>query len=556
MSDVSSPSRQKAARACAACQKYKRRCDKALPGCSLCTRLRRHCDYTNRQSENELKTRIQELESLVTNHVTKLSPQTLSTPASSSQVAGSLPISQTVSSFYPASLRFQKLFLDSDIQTRPDAPPPPSSDMIPAAALSYLSDQAQGATTMSQYFETVHKWMPIISRVRLTSLADVELNSRPRADFALLLLAMKLIQHVPGSSSDAVKDCLYICTKEFAASLDIAGVYTLLKLQAQLLITVYEMGHGIFPAAYVSIGCCVTQAMALGIHNREAPQILEPPRTWIDWEERQRIWWFIVILERYVNSVGDNRPLLSADPQTTSHLPVDDDAWDSGQAMYPERLILSSSKHLSASPFARLAQASHLQGEVIKHCNDETQSLSHVKNSVEVLSQVLLSFLEVISKDRGSMMHFYSSVGVCLSALMKLCDHHSCDSFAIYNDRSLDVSELALAREIALTCQSIMKDCIVKAMSFLDVLREMIQDQESTADLASLSPWFLDSLYQCLANIVYLMATSPAVGASEYPSQASLCLDLLRKANQRWNVAGAYLETIDLIEKELKSGRY
>lgn len=210
-----------------------------------------------------------------------------------------MPISQTASTFYPASLRFQKLFLDSDIQTRPDAPPPPSSDMISAAALSYLSDQAQGATTMSQYFETVHKWMPIISRVRLTSLADVELNSRPRADFALLLLAMKLIQHVPGSSSDAVKDCLYICTKEFAASLDIAGVYTLLKLQAQLLIAVYEMGHGIFPAAYVSIGCCVTQAMALGIHNREAPQILEPPRTWIDWEERQRIWWFIVILERY-----------------------------------------------------------------------------------------------------------------------------------------------------------------------------------------------------------------------------------------------------------------
>ncbi|KAM0522953.1 hypothetical protein ACHAPE_001442 [Trichoderma viride] len=453
-------------------------------------------------------------------------------------------MSQTATSFYPASLRFQRLFLDSDIKTRPDAPPPPSSDMIPAAALSHLSDQAQSAAVMSRYFETVHKWMPIISRVRLNSFADVELNSRPRADFALLLLTMKLIQQVPGSSSDAVRDPLYLCTKEFSASLDIAGVYTLLKLQAQLLIAVYEMGHGIFPAAYVSIGCCVTQAMALGIHitqamalgihNREAPQILELPRTWMDWEERQRIWWFIVILERYVNSVGDNRPLLSADPQTTSHLPVDDDAWDSGHAMYPERLILSSSKHLSASPFARLAQASHLQGEVIKHCNDETQSLSHVKNSVEVLSQVLLSFLDVISKDKASMMLFYSSVGVCLSALMKLCDHHSCDSFAIYNERSLDVSELALAREIALTCQSIMKDCIVKAMSFLDVLREMIQD----ADLASLSPWFLDSLYQCLANIAYLMATSPAVEASGYSSQASLCLNLLQKANQRWNVAG------------------
>jgi hypothetical protein len=82
--------------------------------------------------------------------------------------------------------------------------------------------------------------------------------------------------------------------------------------------------------------------------------------------------------------------------------------------MYPERLILSSSKHLSASPFARLAQASHLQGEVIKHCNDDTQSLTHVQNDVEVLSQVIWSFLDVISKDRSSMMHFYSAVGVCL----------------------------------------------------------------------------------------------------------------------------------------------
>ncbi|UKZ45921.1 hypothetical protein TrVGV298_000115 [Trichoderma virens] len=382
--------------------------------------------------------------------------------------------------------------------------------MIPATVLIYLGDQAQCAIIMSQYFQTIHKWIPIISRVRLTSLADSELGNRPRADFALLLLTMKLIQDVPGSSSNAVRDAMYICAKEFAASLEIAGVYTLLKLQANLLIAVYEMGHGIFPAAYASMGCCVTQAMVLGIHNRDAPQVLEQPRTWIDWEERQR------------------------------------------QAMYPERLILSSSKHLSASPFARLAQASHLQGEVIKHCNDNTRSLALVQNDVEVLSQVLWSFLEVIGKDRASMMHFYSSVGVCLSALMKLCDHHSCDSFAIYNDRALDVAEMALAREIALRCQSIMKDCIAKAMSFVEVLREMVQDQESIENLASLSPWFLDSIYQCLANIVYLMATTPAVEASGYPSQVSLCMDLLRKANQRWNVSGAYLEAIDLIEQELK----
>lgn len=124
---------------------------------------------------------------------------------------------------------------------------------------------------------------------------------------------------------------------------------------------------------------------------------------------------------------------------------------------------------------------------------------------------------------------------------MKLCDHHSCDSFAIYNDRALDVAEMALAREIALRCQAIMKDCIAKAMAFVEVLGEMVQDQESIENLASLSPWFLDSIYQCLANLVYFTATSASADASGYTSQVSLCLELLRKVNRRWNVAGEHI---------------
>jgi hypothetical protein len=111
---------------------------------------------------------------------------------------------------------------------------------------------------------------------------------------------MRLILEVPGTSSSVLEDALYIKVKELTASLDIAGVFSLLKLQANLIIAIYEMGHGIFPTAYISMGSCVTQAMALGIHDRNAPQILEQPRTWVEWEERQRVWWLIVILDRYL----------------------------------------------------------------------------------------------------------------------------------------------------------------------------------------------------------------------------------------------------------------
>jgi hypothetical protein len=69
-------------------------------------------------------------------------------------------------------------------------------------------------------------------------------------------------------------------------------------IQAGLLISVYELGHAIMPAAYISIGSCAREGIALGIHERNAPQMLRQPVNWPAWEERQRVWWLIIILDR------------------------------------------------------------------------------------------------------------------------------------------------------------------------------------------------------------------------------------------------------------------
>ena len=69
------------------------------------------------------------------------------------------------------------------------------------------------------------------------------------------------------------------------------------KLQASLLIATYEMSHAIYPAAYMSVGYCVTQALTLGIQNKEAPQLLKSPRSWVEWDERVRVWWQIIIFD-------------------------------------------------------------------------------------------------------------------------------------------------------------------------------------------------------------------------------------------------------------------
>jgi hypothetical protein len=119
---------------------------------------------------------------------------------------------------------------------------------------------------------------------------------------------MKLILWVPSAShSDSGSDAQtgeYLAGKKYLSELESAGVFTVPMLQGRVLIALYEFGHGIYPAAYMSIGNCAAQAFALGLGSeREAGEVeVEGGRrlTWVEHEERRRVWWAIVILERFV----------------------------------------------------------------------------------------------------------------------------------------------------------------------------------------------------------------------------------------------------------------
>jgi hypothetical protein len=114
---------------------------------------------------------------------------------------------------------------------------------------------------------------------------------------------MKLILWVPSAShSDSGSDAQtgeYLAGKQYLSELEGAGVFTVPMLQGRVLIALYEFGHGIYPAAYMSIGNCAAQAFALGLGSeREVEGVRR--LTWVEHEERRRVWWAIVILERFV----------------------------------------------------------------------------------------------------------------------------------------------------------------------------------------------------------------------------------------------------------------
>jgi hypothetical protein len=89
-------------------------------------------------------------------------------------------------------------------------------------------------------------------------------------DLAMLFLAMKLVTSSPagtgtGASLRGRDDALYTRAKAFLALFEANGEVSSLCLQAMVLIALYEHGHAVYPAAWMTVGACVRYANMLGI---------------------------------------------------------------------------------------------------------------------------------------------------------------------------------------------------------------------------------------------------------------------------------------------------
>jgi len=90
---------------------------------------------------------------------------------------------------------------------------------------------------------------------------------------------------------------LYMLVKSSIAVVEAANVHSLEIVQARLLVALFEIGHGIEPAAYISIASTARAAAAFGLNQEPDSH----PDEWVAYrrhEERSRVWWGIVMLDR------------------------------------------------------------------------------------------------------------------------------------------------------------------------------------------------------------------------------------------------------------------
>lgn len=150
-----------------------------------------------------------------------------------------------------------------------------------------------------EYFEKVHWWLPIVSRQRFSH-SMLDHGAETNRELILLMVAMKAVVWRPIQDSDDPLTDAYVTAKHAIAEATMAGALSLPLLQAQILLAVYELGHALYPVAFLSVGACAQYGIAADIPDSLDPKFhsnnisISP----LEVEERRRAWWAVLILDR------------------------------------------------------------------------------------------------------------------------------------------------------------------------------------------------------------------------------------------------------------------
>lgn len=275
------------------------------------------------------------------------------------------------------------------------------------------------AAITARYFTWVHLWMPIISKSRFLFEYTGPLT-KPRSDVKILLFCMKLvmwspklaeIQQEPKTNGD------YLTAKRAFLTAEAAGLLSLQLLQAMILTAIYEYAHAVYPAAYITIGACVRHGLALKIDKQCKGELESESINLEDQEERRRVWWAIVVLDRVVSQWSPTSP----DPRPGDLLPVHDQDWDDGVIDSSRILPVSSPSNINMGMFSRLAQAAYLLGRVQRHRNSPTGDAQFDMEERVQLDRSLRALLNLTYQEGAShLMPICPQTAICFTALIKL----------------------------------------------------------------------------------------------------------------------------------------
>jgi hypothetical protein len=256
-------------------------------------------------------------------------------------------------------------------------------------------------------------------------------------------------------------------------------------------------------------------------------------------EERKRIWWAIIILDRAIVIGASHRPLATADPEVDQSLPAEDAAWDSGEMTLSHPINLSTPITEHASPFARLCQASTAMGRVLRHHQDRTLSEAERFGAVNQLHQDLCLLATQLTEEASNSpdyLSFAAALAITFSAISVLLDTYACPEIREGATRSDAESAMQVTAVEGLRAVSSQ----VRAFA-----EQLVARTPYVQDVDRVSPLVMDSLYSSAANFAWFVRESGDEGAQVALDELR---DVLRRLGDRWRNGAEYLRILEAQE--------
>ncbi len=523
----------KAPQACLSCRTQKRKCDKALPCCSLCARAKRACNYSFEPSSSSkseefhfLQRKVRHLETQRDGYSTYGSPVSSDSWRSTSRTpASSLNGVEDHEQDYPviSSVFFldEAAFIFGGYQiSRPHLQLPQIfEEVCPTVPIIQK--------IVSSHFGTTQLWLPIISRERVNLDLSVPVDSIS-ADLGLLYLCMRLAGERLPQALQNPQTSFYLSVKEYHFLVESAGILSIHLLQAGILLAVYEFGHAIFPAAYITIGRCARIAHAMGIHhNAGVPPMLGAATSWTEIEERSRVWWAVFLLDRKLTLGNSALPFSVQDPNQEEYLPSTETGWAAGEMGAHDPLFISSPISMPAGCYARLCQTGHLLGKILQHFKNHIlddgsrfQEVVHLNRSLQALSVVISN--ELVEEQT---MALHSAMALCYSGMMILNKPYS------GNEPIGILASLAIPTDFRNHATATFRLAAREASIFAASLHAYLAGLTD-----QLSPLIAHCLYQALTTYACFNREIPR--NSDILNTMEFLKDALRKLERRWKIAG------------------
>ncbi|KAK9236030.1 C6 transcription factor [Lipomyces kononenkoae] len=460
---------------CTVCRNQKKKCDKNLPSCSRCLKLNVSCDYTYISERHDNN---------------NLSPS-------------NVPL-------FHVPIAFGKLWLPrgfeellqpshSDLQTR-------TLDIdqffVGTIMKTILEQKWDLNEIVTAHYSTSHPWLPVIHERNFRRRIS-QLQQNPRAETALLLLAMCMMRHTCASNPEIndKQSHLYHLFKYLFSFLQLVRSPSLEMVQSGLLLVVFELGASLLNAASMSISICARLAYALGLNvNVFHIDELDFPE-WVEFEERQRVWLGIYMLDRMVHHVITDfkAPHAVEELDNNTRLPVDDMLWErppGGPVRGVFQPTLLTPVETKLCYFAREIQAIRLLGNV-QNLSDKSLANLCLEEFDEPEKALVLLVETLFAQSPGTWAVFCGAIALALTALVCLlqvkaeCARRQ-PSSPSEDNIALERSTLALSSFVDISCEICTRFNAIATMDNIGIvpLGAVIATAEAAFAAVELNSWF------------------------------------------------------------------